>query len=193
MPRRANIRPDEPGREKVLAAGLELFGERGYNATSIAEIGLRAGIAKSVLYHYFGSKAGLYEEIAATQTRELIAVVGEAVPADPDAPRLRAGVDAYLAFLAARPAAWRLLLRDPPAEPELASVHRRLAREREEALNRLLTQRAKLGHEHPQAVLVGTAIRAFAEWWYEHPEVPRQVVVDAVMDVASAAARHVRP
>jgi len=190
VPRRAKIRPDEPGREKVHAAGLELFGERGYHATSIAEIGLRAGIAKSVLYHYFGSKAGLYEEIAATQTRELVAAVADAVPADPDAPRLRAGVDAYLAFLAARPAAWRLLLRDPPADPGLVAIHERLARDREQALNRHLTRRAKLGREQPQAGLEGTAIRAFAEWWYEHQEVPREHVVDAIMDVAVAAARH---
>src|SRR5436190_19573409 len=123
MPRRAKIRPDEPGRDKVLAAGLDLFGERCYHATSIAEIGLRAGIAKSVLYHYFGSKAGLYEEVAVAQTRELVAAVAEAVPDDPDAPRLRAGVDGYLAFLADRPAAWRLLLRDPPADPALRRVH----------------------------------------------------------------------
>jgi AcrR family transcriptional regulator len=191
MPRRAKIRPDEPGRDKVLSAGLELFGERGYHATSIAEIGLRAGIAKSVLYHYFGSKAGLWEEVAVAQTQELIAAVADAVPGDPDAPRLRAGVDAYLAFLAARPAAWRLLLRDPPADRELLKVHKRLARRREQALNRLLTQRAKLGHEQPQAGLVGTAIRAYAEWWYEHQDVPRGQVVDAIMDVAAAAARRV--
>src|SRR5690348_2228780 len=112
MPRRAKIRPDEPGRDKVLTAGLELFGERGYDATSIAEIGLRAGIAKSVLYHYFGSKAGLWQAVAVSQTRDLLAAVGEAVPDDPDAPRLRAGVDAYLSFLAEHPAAWRLLIRE---------------------------------------------------------------------------------
>src|SRR3954467_7596641 len=111
IPRRAKLRPDEPGRDKVLSAGLELFGERGYHATSIAEIGLRAGIAKSVLYHYFGSKAGLYEEVAVAQTSDLIAAVADAVPAAPDAPRLRLGVDAFLSFLAERPAAWRLLLR----------------------------------------------------------------------------------
>jgi AcrR family transcriptional regulator len=190
MPRRAKIRPDEPGREKVLSAGLELFGERGYDATSIAEIGLRAGIAKSVLYHYFGSKAGLWEEVAVTQTRELIAAVAEAVPDDPDAPRLRAGVDAYLAFLADRPAAWRLLLRDAPVDRDLLRIHKRLARQREQTLGRLLTRRAKLGHEQPQAALVGTAIRAFAEWWYEHRDVPRERVVEAIMDVAVAAARH---
>ena len=62
--------------------------------------------------------------------------------------------------------------------------------DRERALNRHLTRRAKLGREQPKAGLVGTAIRAFAEWWYEHPEVPRALVVDAIMDVAVAAARH---
>src|SRR3954452_12893549 len=123
MPRRAKIRPDEPGRDKVLSAGLELFGERGYHATSIAEIGLRAGIAKSVLYHYFGSKAGLWEEVAVAQTRDLIAAGSEAVPADPDAPRLRVGVDALLSFLEERPAAWRLLLRGPPSDHHMIAIH----------------------------------------------------------------------
>jgi AcrR family transcriptional regulator len=190
MPRRAKIRPDEPGREKVMSAGLELFGERGYHATSIAEIGLRAGIAKSVLYHYFGSKAGLWEEVAVAQTRDLVAAVAEAVPADPDAPRLRVGVDAFLSFLAEHPAAWRLLLRSPPADPGLIAIHKRLAQEREQALNVLLTRRAKQARDQPLAGLVGTAIRAFAEWWYEHQDVPRERVVDAIMDMAAAAARH---
>src|SRR3954452_7198691 len=107
MPRRAKIRPDEPGRGRVLEAGLELFAERGYHATSIAEIGERARIAKSVLYHYFGSKAGLYEAILEAETEEAVRRVAGAVPADPDAPRLQAGVNALLSFLLERPAAWR--------------------------------------------------------------------------------------
>src|SRR5207247_621254 len=113
-PRRAKIRPDEPGRERVLEAALELFGERGYHATSIAEIGERAGIAKSVLYHYFESKSALYETIVETLSDQLLERVAGALPGDPDAPRLRPGLDAYLGFLAERPAAWRLLVRDPP-------------------------------------------------------------------------------
>jgi AcrR family transcriptional regulator len=193
VPRRAKIRPDEPGREKVLAAGLELFGERGYHATSIAEIGLRAGIAKSVLYHYFGSKAGLWEAVAVAQTRDLVAAVAQVVPDDPDSPRLRAGVDAYLAFLAERPAAWRLLLRGPPVDPELVKVHRRLVRDRERALGSLLTRPSKRRRDEPRGGLVATAIRAYAEWWYDHRDVPRERVVDAIMDVAVAAARRLPP
>src|SRR4051794_31741858 len=106
MPRRAKVRPDEPGRERVLEAGLDLFGERGYHAVSVAEIGVRAGIAKSVLYHHFGSKAGLFEAIAESETRDLLASAADAVPDDPDEPRVRAGVDAYLRFFAERPAVW---------------------------------------------------------------------------------------
>jgi AcrR family transcriptional regulator len=191
VPRRAKIRPDEPGREKVLAAGLELFGERGYHATSIADIGVRAGISKSVLYHYFGSKAGLYEAIAETQGQALLERVAEAVPGDPEAPRLRAGVDAFLAFLAERPAAWRLLVRDPPADPALIAVHERIIREREEALSGLLARPAKRRRAAPEVSLVATAIRTFAAWWYEHRDVPREQVVDAVMDVAAATAHRI--
>jgi AcrR family transcriptional regulator len=186
------VRPGEPGRERVLEAGLELFGSRGYHATSIAEIGASAGIAKSVLYHYFGSKAGLYEAILAAETEDLIARVAQAVPADPGAPRLRAGVDAYLGFLAERPATWRLLLRDPPAEPSLREVHERLARERSAALAALLAAPNKRAAGGPHVDLVVTAIRAFATWWYEHRDVPQGEVADAIADVARAGALRVR-
>src|SRR3954454_10144092 len=137
MPRRAKISPDEPGRDKVLSAGLELFGERGYHATSIAEIGERAGIAKSVLYHYFASKAKLYAAVIEAETRELLRRVAAAVPEDPPAPRLRAGAEAYLDFLAERPAGGGRFRRDPPAEPALLDVYERLAGEREAGLTAL--------------------------------------------------------
>jgi AcrR family transcriptional regulator len=186
MPRRANVRPDEPGREKVLEAGLELFGERGYHATSIAEIGARAGIAKSVLYHYFGSKAGLYEAIAEAHTGDLVHQVREALPEDPAAPRLRAGVDAYLSFLTEHPAAWRLLLRDPPADPSLARVHERLAKQRADALATLLASPSKRASAGSDVELVTTAIRTFAAWWYDNRDVPKDRVADAIVEVARA-------
>src|SRR3954465_7590026 len=192
MPRRAIFLSDEPGREKVLEAGLELFGERGYHATSIAEIGARAEIAKSVLYHYFGSKAGLYEVIAETQSEALLERVAAALPEDPDAPRLRAGVDAFLSALTERPNAWRLLVRDPPADPELIAVQERLVRRRTEALAALLATPAKRSGAKPHVELTATAIRAFAAWWYEHRDVPKEQVVDAIMDVARAGAERIR-
>jgi AcrR family transcriptional regulator len=191
-PRRANVRPDEPGRERVLDAAGELFAAKGFDATSIAEIGTRADIAKSVLYHHFGSKAGLYVAILEAETAELVRRVAAAVPEDPDAPRLRAGVDAYLGYLRERPAAAALLLRDAPADPALAEPSARLAAEREQALVGLLaTPQKRLGAAAHVGLMV-TAIRAFGQWWLEHPEVPQEQVADAIMDVARAGAERVR-
>jgi AcrR family transcriptional regulator len=186
MPRKAKIRPDEPGLEKVLEAGLELFGERGYHATSVADIGERAGIAKSVLYHYFDSKAALYEAILAAETRDLLQRVAAAVPTKANEPRLRAGVTAYLSFLAERPATWRLFLRDPPAETALIEVNERLASERSEDLAALLATEVKRRGAAWHVGLVGTGIRAFATWWYDHREVPLEAVADAILDFAVA-------
>jgi AcrR family transcriptional regulator len=193
MPRRAKLRPDEPGRERVLEAGLDLFGRHGYHATSIAQIGDQAGMTKSVLYHHFGSKAGLYEAILESETDALVSRVREAVPSDPEAPRLRPAIDAYLAFLAERPDSWRLLLRDPPADPDLAPIHERLDDRRAEMLAALLASRAKRSGQRVQVDLVAIAVRTFATWWYDHQEVPRERVVDAIAEVARAGSGALAP
>jgi len=191
VPRRAKIRPDEPGRARVLEAGLEVFGERGYDAASIAEIGERAAISKSVLYHYFDSKARLYEAVLEAETGALLERVAAAVPVDPEAPRLRAGVDAYLGFLAQRPAAWRLFLRGAPADPNLAAVYERFVDELAAGLTTLMATPGKRRRARRHVDLVATGIRAFATWWYEHPDVPRKAVTEAILDFASAGTKHI--
>ncbi|MDH5608481.1 MAG: TetR/AcrR family transcriptional regulator [Cyclobacteriaceae bacterium] len=46
-------------REKIMAAALELFGTKGYKATSIHDIAKRAGVSKGLVYHYFSGKEDL--------------------------------------------------------------------------------------------------------------------------------------
>ena len=43
-------------RARILAQAAQLFAEQDFSGTSIGEIAQRAGIAKSVIYHYFKSK-----------------------------------------------------------------------------------------------------------------------------------------
>jgi AcrR family transcriptional regulator len=181
----------EGGRARILEAALQVFAERGYNAASIAEIGERAGIAKSVMYHHFGSKAGLYEAVVEAQTADLVEEVAAALPEDPAAPRLRIGVDAYFRFLRSRPTVWRLLFRDPPTEPELVEVDRRVLQKRSELLTSLLAQEGSQTRKGKKlfAELMTTAIRAYATWWHDHPGVPRKQVVDAVMDFTQAGVK----
>lgn len=47
-------------RAKLLVEAARLFAERGYDGVSIDEIVTAAGVNKRMVYHYFGSKDGIY-------------------------------------------------------------------------------------------------------------------------------------
>lgn len=54
-------RRGRPGYDRgdVLAGAVEVFNERGYEATSVSDIATRLGLSKSALYHHFSSKEAL--------------------------------------------------------------------------------------------------------------------------------------
>lgn len=55
---------DHHGRSReVLDAALQLFADKGFAATSVSEIVLKAGLTKPALYYHFGSKEGLLKAI----------------------------------------------------------------------------------------------------------------------------------
>ena len=49
--------------DRILQKALELFSDKGYDATSVREICEAAGITKPTLYHFYGSKEGVYRAI----------------------------------------------------------------------------------------------------------------------------------
>jgi len=55
----------------LVGAARELFGERGYAATSIEEVAARAGVTKGAVYHHFGGKANLFQEVYEEVMREV--------------------------------------------------------------------------------------------------------------------------
>jgi len=56
-------RDPESTRAALLEAAEEIFLEKGFGNTSLSEIARRAGITKSLIHHYFGSKEGLWREV----------------------------------------------------------------------------------------------------------------------------------
>ncbi len=48
---------------RILTKALALFSEKGYDATSVREICEAAGVTKPTLYHFYGSKEGVYRAI----------------------------------------------------------------------------------------------------------------------------------
>lgn len=49
--------------DRILLEALQLFSSKGYDATSVREICEAAGITKPTLYHFYGSKEGVYRAL----------------------------------------------------------------------------------------------------------------------------------
>ena len=45
---------------RIITAAMTLFGEVGYKKAYISEVAAASGISKALVFHYFGSKKGLY-------------------------------------------------------------------------------------------------------------------------------------
>jgi len=55
-------RPAERRRE-ILDAALVVFGNRGYDCATVADVARSAGVSPATVLHYFGSKASLFETL----------------------------------------------------------------------------------------------------------------------------------
>ncbi|MGC4104845.1 MAG: TetR family transcriptional regulator [Thermomicrobiales bacterium] len=55
-------------RQDLLEAARELFGTRGYDRTSLREIGERAGVDAALIARYFGNKMALYSATVEADT-----------------------------------------------------------------------------------------------------------------------------
>jgi len=62
---------ERPPAERLLAAAEELFGERSYNRTSVADICARAGMATGSFYAHFGSKAEIFAAVVRGINKDL--------------------------------------------------------------------------------------------------------------------------
>lgn len=78
--RRGRPRGGSDSRERIIAAAVDEFGERGYEASTIRAIAARAGVDSALVHHYFGTKADLFAD-----------AVGIPMRPDVDVPAILAG------------------------------------------------------------------------------------------------------
>jgi AcrR family transcriptional regulator len=117
--RRKDARPGE-----LMTAALEVFAERGFAATRLDDVALRAGVSKGTVYLYFESKEALFK--AAVETAITPALeAAEALAADaakPSAELLRCFVFGWWHMVGATPLGGlpKLLVAESGNFPELA-------------------------------------------------------------------------
>lgn len=78
-------------RENIRAAAIDLFAERSFQGTSMADIANACGITKAGLYYYFKTKTDLLDYVYETVNESLSEALGHAGDTDvPTVERLRA-------------------------------------------------------------------------------------------------------
>jgi len=179
-------------RQRILDAAADAFALDGYHATSIREIAARAGITKPVLYDHFPSKQRLYVELI-EGARDKLTMRGAAVMRSgaPAESRVRAAIDAFFAYVEERPTAARVLFRPPEGDSEVIEAAERVQREATAALVELVASERDLlagaadRDRRLQLFMEFTkrGLHGLAGWWREHPDLPREALVEAVMDL----------
>jgi AcrR family transcriptional regulator len=183
----------EARREAILDAALEVFARRGYNGSSIDEIAQTAGISKALIYEHFPSKRELHVSLIEHHVQDIFERLAvAAATTDPGEVRLRAGVDAFLQFVETRRDAFQMVFRDA-VEPEVAGVLAAMQRQTAAAVAGMMaseprTQRGDPDLDRQPIEMLGQlltgAVQSLAVWWGDHPDVPREQLVDSVMNFA---------
>lgn len=167
----------------IEEAAERLFAERGYSATRLEDVAAAAGISKQLLHRHFRSKLDLHLVLLAKHRDGVVAqITAGMVRTGTLDERVRATIDSWLAYVEQHPYAGRLLFRDTTGDPALVEVHRQMQAAAREATMSVLSAEGELaltGEEiEPTAELIRAGMAGLALWWSDHPEVPRQVLVD---------------
>jgi AcrR family transcriptional regulator len=163
----ANEELRDRSREKILAAALEVFAEKGYHDATISEITARAGVSRGLLTYYFPGKQRLVDELLVRYLDGVASVLD--VTGTPDE-RLAGIIDRIVVAAATTVPVQRMALSlvvNPSTHPLFAAAEARMEqrlRELEDGLRELFAAR---GAEDPaleevvlRSVLEGVIFKA---------------------------------
>ncbi len=109
-------------RQRLVAAAVDLFSAHSYDQVAASDIAKAAGVAHGLLFHYFGSKRGIYLQAIS----EAVDQLDEAFSFDSNLPpsqQLRRALTSNLRYLRRRRGlALRLVLGGRGADPEAWEV-----------------------------------------------------------------------
>ncbi len=113
---KAQTRDPERSREAILDAAERLFAAKGYEETSLQEIGQHAGVSRGTPNYFFGSKEQLYgavlDRVFEAEQLSVIGSLGAVAGENGGQDVLTLAIGSFLDFLIARPTFPRLIERE---------------------------------------------------------------------------------
>ena len=185
--------PRERREQLILDVAGHVFARAGYDSAPMDEIAERAGVSKPMLYTYFGSKEGLYLAYIERAGGELLERLVSAAPiGDQSTAGLRSRITEFLAFVEEHADGWRVLFREMASTRPLAEQVAEMRARIVEAIRRMIETAPGTRDVYPGAAadamahaIVGAG-ESLANWWLDHPELPRETVAGWYLQVVRA-------
>jgi len=127
------VTAEAPPVARLLDGMAAAITEKGYAATTIADVVARARVSKRTFYEHFADKEACFLALYTAAAEHSLAVIAQAAAAEEGRPwrdAIEAGVRAYLAELASEPALTRTLLMEIQAAGPRALALRRAVLQR---------------------------------------------------------------
>ncbi len=119
--RRKRTRDPADKRARLMDAARTLFAQRGYVATTTADVARHAGVSEGIVFHHFGSKADLLEAVATDYGQGLARAMFELAPDPGQAPSAEQMLRAAFAYAREHGTLVRLLRLSPRDEATLSA------------------------------------------------------------------------
>src|SRR5665647_1306981 len=142
-------------RDAILAAALEEFSARGFEATRLDDVAKRAGVAKGTIYLYFRDKESLFQELIRSMLTPLVGTIEALGAADVSINVLADQIVELFVrevYETRRKDVIRLMISEGRRFPKLAEFYYREVLSRIIAAVRALLQRAAARGEVPEAL-----------------------------------------
>ncbi len=176
-------------RASILAAALEVFGERGYEHVRSDDVAAAAGVSKALVYEHFRSKEHLYLELLDKVAGDALTRVLE-VGSEPGAvgvDRFEPAIRATLEWMREEPHAFRMLVRSV-SDPAIAARQRELGLHATAALAQLMEQEPpehRQGLERPQleqlARMIIGSVHGLGQWLVDSGEWDTEETIELLM------------
>lgn len=176
-------------RRRLLTAAEREFGDKGYHATSISAITLRAGAAQGTFYLYFRSKEEIFLTLVQDIGHQMRAQSTSAIEKAKDRMTAeRLGLEAFLQFASKHRGLYRIVQESQFVD---ATVYREYYEKLAEGYTEALAQAATNGELAPGDAtarawaMMGIAHFLGMRWCAWQKESPPAEVLDKVMDFIS--------
>ena len=184
-------------RQQLLHIGRELFGQKGYEATSIEEIAAHADVSKPVVYEHFGGKEGLYAVVVDREMQTLLGRFTAALSA-PGEPRelLERAALALLDYIEEDTDGFRVLTRDAPVSS--GGTYSSLIGEVARKVEHILASQFDPGRYDPRLAalysqaLVGM-VALVGQWWLDERSPGKHEVAAHLVNLAYNGLAHLDP